>query len=287
MSTTSLIVNQLARIPDVGRLVGEFVRMDGPYAIVNIGPNTVPIRAVGFYPPAVGMYVQIDRANGVMSLTGPAQQLNPMGVIKAVGSPKATVTVDGKDYVLGMRDGYSPVVGDEVEINWATGIIQGKVTAAATPVAPLTGGAAVGTSFSGMVVQAIGSGNFWSGRWNKDEPWASTSNRGAWFYGSALRDSLAGASITSAEIFLPATALAGSVQMGLHAHASRPGGAPGGTSFATLPGANGWVPLPAGFAEWLRDNIGGVAVDSANGLNKWTGRASDGYSGAMRFSGTR
>lgn len=286
MSSTSLIVNQLARIPDVGYLVGEFVRMEDQRAIVNIGPNTVPVAVSGFYPPAVGMFVQIERRNGVMIVTGPAQQLNPMGKIKAVGSPKATVTVDGKDYVLGMRDGYSPVVGDDVEINWATGIIQGKVTAAAAPAPPLTGGSGA-TAFSGMVVMATSSGNFWSGRWNKDDPWASTSNDGAWFYGSGLRDSLAGAAISSAEIYMPAITLGGTVQMGLHPHAARPGGSPGGSSFTTIGTASGWVPLPAGFAVWLRDNIGGVVVSSSNGLNKWRGRGSDGYSGAMRFSGTR
>lgn len=286
MSTTSLLVDRLSKIPDVASLVGEFVRMEGQRAIVNIGPNTVPIAVSGFYPPAVGMFVQIERRPGGMIVTGPAQQLNPMGSIKAVGSPKSTVTVDGTDYLLGMRDGYAPVVGDDVEINWATGIIQGKVTATAAPAPPPAQGAAP-TAFSNMVVQAIGSGNFWSGRWNKDDPWASTSNRGAWFYGSALRDSLRGANISSAEIYMPATALAGSVQMGLHGHPSQPGGAPGGSSFVTLSGANGWVPLPGGFAEWLRDNVGGVVVDSSNGLNKWRGRGSDAYSGAMRFSGTR
>lgn len=285
MSATSLIVNQLARIPDVGYVVGTFVRMDGQYAIVNIGPNTVPVAVSGFYPPAVGMFVQIERRNGVMIVTGPAQQLNPMGKIKAVGSPKATVTVDGKDYVLGMRDGYSPAVGDDVEINWATGIIQGKVTATATPEPPETVGSGT-TAFSGMVVQAYDSGNFWSGRWNSNDPRASTNNRGAWFYRGALRDSLRGASNLSGEIYLPPLRLAGSVQMGLHSFAEK-GGAPGGSSFATLPSASGWVPLPAGFAEWLRDNVGGVVVDSSNGDNRWRGRASDGYSGAMRFSGTR
>lgn len=285
MSTTSLIVDRLARIPDVGHLVGEFVRMEGQYAVVNIGPNTVPIAVSGFYPPVAGMFVQIERRNGVMIVTGPAQQLNPMGTIKSVGSPKATVTVDGKDYLLGMRDGYAPVAGDDVEINWATGIIQGKVTATAAP-APPPVNPSVSTSFSGMVIQAIDSGNFWSGRWNKNDPWASTSNRGAWFYGSSLRDSLAGATIHSAEIYMPALALAGSVQMGLHGFSSK-GGAPGGSSFTTLSGANGWVPLPGGFAEWLRDNVGGVVVDSSNGLNKWRGRGSDALSGAMRFSGIR
>lgn len=286
MSTTKLIVDQLARIPDVGYLLGEFVRMEGQRAIVNVGPNTVPIAVSGFYPPAVGMFVQIERRNGVMIVTGPAQQLNPMGTIKAVGSPKATVTVGGRDYVLGMRDGYAPVVGDDVEINWTTGIIQGKVTATAAPTPPAT--TTIGTTgFTNMVVQSIGSGNFWSGRWNKDDPWASTSNRGAWFYGSSLRDSLAGATITSAEIYMPATALDGSVQMGVHGHATQPGGAPGGSSFTTLSAANGWVPIPLSFAVWLRDNIGGVVVDSSNGLNKWRGRGSDAYSGAMRFSGTR
>lgn len=286
MSTTKLIIDQLARIPDVGHLVGEFVKMDGLYAIVNIGPNTVPVKVSGFYPPTAGMFVQIERRNGEMVLTGPSQQRNPMGVIKAVGSPKSTVTVDGVDRLLGMRDGYTPVVGDEVELNWATEIIQGKVTVAAAPIAPPTG--STGTAaFGPILIPATDSGNFWSGRWNSNDPRASTNNRGAWFYGDAIRGSLAGASGLKGEIHLPAIALDGTVQIGLHGYASKPGGAPGGSSFTALGSASGWVPLPAGFADWLRDNTGGIVVDSSNGDNRWRGRALDNLSGALRFTGSR
>lgn len=278
-----------AAIPDVDVFVGEFVRMDGVYAVVNVGPSTIPVRCAGFYPPVTGMLVQIQRAQGKHVLIGPAVQLEPLGIIKAAQTPKSTVTVKGKDYVLGMRSGYKPAVGDEVEINWVTGIIQDKITAAQIVEPPGTA-PPPSTGFSGLLVQASSSGNWWVGgsRWNSADPWASTNNVGAWFYGSRVSDALAGAAITSAEIYLPASQSQGQISLGVHPHPAQPGGAPAISALTVMPGLSGWLPLPAGFAEALQSgSAAGIAVRSSNGFNKFRGVPSDALSGAMRFSGAR
>lgn len=284
MSADDRILDALARIPDVGHMLGQFVRMDGALAVVNIGPNTVSIPASGFYPPATGMSVQIERRNGSLVVIGPSAQLNPIGKITGPGAPKSVVSVDGVEYTLGMQAGYVAVMDDMVEINWATGIIQGKVTEVATRDAPETAYEQP-AMFKNVLVLAADSGNFWSGRWNLNDPWASTNNRGAWFYGARITSALKGANVTRAEIFLPAIQLQGNVQLNLHPHGSKPGGSPSFSSPAGI-GAQGWVTLPEGFMAALVGG-GGVGVTSSNGLNKFRGTNRDKLSGAMRFSGYR
>lgn len=286
MSADDLVLDALARIPSVGFQIGTFVRMENNLAVVNIGPNTVSIPAVGFYPPASGMAVQIERRNGALVVSGPSSQLNPIGKITGPGAPKSVVVVDGVEYTLGMRDGYTAVVDDFVEINWATGIIQGKVTEVADPVVPSTA-VTKATWFFNMSVMAADSGNYWSGgsKWNHNDPWASTNNRGAWFYGNRIKSALKGANVTKAEIYLPQSQIDGSVQLNLHGYASKPGGAPSFSSAVTW-ASRGWVDLPPGFLASLLDG-GGVGVTSSNGFNKWTGVGRDKWSGAMRFTGYR
>lgn len=286
MSADDYILNALARIPDVGHQLGVFVKMEGALAVVNVGPNTVKIPASGFYPPASGMSVQIERRNGSLVVTGPSAQLNPIGKITGPGAPKSVVLVDGVSYTLGMRAGYTAVVDDWVEINWATGIIQGKVTEVSAPDEPATA-APKATWFFNMPVMAADSGNYWSGgsRWNLDDPWASSNNKGAWFYGQRIKSALKGANVTKAEVFLPQTQKDGTVQLNLHGYASQPGGNPTFTSAITW-SARGWVALPPGFLAALLVG-GGIGVTSSNGLNKWNGIGDDKWSGAMRFTGYR
>ncbi|MFP3360208.1 hypothetical protein R0K17_23120, partial [Planococcus sp. SIMBA_143] len=89
--------------------------------------------------------------------------LPPLGKITATGTPRATVTVSGVEYLLFYRSGYTPTVGDDVEINWATGIIQGKVTGVNNPEVPGEGGG--GSSPFEVVIRATNSGRFQSAWW--------------------------------------------------------------------------------------------------------------------------
>jgi hypothetical protein len=288
------LLEGIARIPDVGFQTARFVRMDGSLAVVNIGSNSVSLPCVGFYPPVPDMVVQLEKRGGQLIVTGPAKQLNPNGVMLSAGTPRADVDVDGVTFTLGMRAEYTPVVGDPVEINWTTGIIQGKVKGADVP-APPAQNLPPASVVDGMLVQANDSSKFYgpTGAWTGSMPWASPSNTGAWFYPD-LRQSLAGITFTRpAEMFLPPVQLQGQVQVAVHSNVSRPGGAPAASGWTNISGTSGWVALPAGFAESLRDSGGGIAVRCSNGFNKWQGLQPDSgvredkLSGALRFYGTR
>lgn len=287
-STNDLILDRLRDIPTIGRQTAQLMGMQGPLAIVNVGEKSVTIPCIGFTPPVPGMIVQLERSNGQLIVTGPAVTLNPIGVISAGGSPKCTVTVDGVDYVLGYRDGYTPTIGDQVEINWATGVIQGKVTATNTPTTnPPTNPGGGGGSLPATPTRAIGSGQFRS-RWQSNDVRASNTVSGAWFYGGGVQAALKGSNPSKIEIYLPLLRPGlGACNIGLHGYPSQPGGWTGQISAVPLNPRSGWVTLPLGFALYLRDNGGGIAVTSGNGDNQWAGTARDALSGALRFQGTR
>ena len=290
MSVASRVARQLAAIPSVRSETCVFVQMSGAYAVVNIGNSTISIPSVGWVPPVSGMTVQVEWRGGSPVMTGPARALSPFGVITAAGTPLSTVLVDGMSYDLYLRDGYVPTLGDAVTVNWQTGIIEGKITGTTTPDPPPTSGGTGATLDPSNPVRATDSGRYQTSWWGND-PWASSSNDGIWVYGSRVRDFLRGANVATIEINLPLQSQVGACQIGLHPHSGIPGGAPSITSLVDLPlgSRSGWVRLPDSWGNWLRDNDGGIGVlaPGGAGYTKWTGTRLDGYSGALRFTGTR
>lgn len=269
-----------------------FVRMDGRFAVVNIGTSTITIPCVGFYPPVAGMAVRVDWVGGSAAVTGPIRPLSPLGKITATGSPRATVTVDGTAYLLYYRSGYTPAVNDDVEINWATGIIQGKVTGVNTPDTPGENGG--GSTPFDVTVRAQNSGRYQSGSgWWGNDPWASNSNQGIWTFGNTIRDAVGGGTVSQAFAFLPLLEERGNASIGAHDHPVIPGGAPTllPSSLVALPlgQRNGWVPLTASVGQYLAAVAGrGIGVTApGGGYNRWRGTASDAMSGAVRLIGTR
>lgn len=291
MGAYEALTRRLRNVPSVRSETATFVSMTGAKANVIIGTNTVSLPLAGWYPPVVGMAVQVEWRAGRGIVTGPAKALNPVGTISGTGSPQATVTVDGTPYLLYIRTGYTPVVSDLVTINWATGVIEGKISGQATPAPPSGGGGSGGTSFTNLLVKAADSGRYQAGSgWWGDDPWASSSNDGIWTYLNRVRDAISGASITAVSIYLPLQQQLGNASIGTHAYPSIPGGAPSLASLQALALGNrsGWVALPTSFAAYLSAGGRGIGVRApGGGFNKWTGTALDSLSGALRFSGTR
>ncbi|MEV4777448.1 hypothetical protein [Microbacterium sp. LWH12-1.2] len=285
MSNAETVARQLAARGSVRSETAIFVRMEGRFAVVNIGTSTVTIPCVGFYPPAVGMAVRVDWVNGSPAVSGPVTPLSPLGTITGTGSPKATVLVDGVEYMLYYRDGYTPVVGDPVEVNWATGVIQGKVTGTDAPVPPGTGG--VGSGPFQVTVRATNSGRYESSWWGND-PWASAHNDGIWVYGDTVRDAVGSGTVTGIQIYLPLVQQVGSASIGVHPHWAIPGGPPSISSLIDLPQGSraGWVWLPVGFGTYVAAGGRGIGV-ADGGYNIWRGTAGDALSGALLISGTR
>lgn len=281
------IRNRLRQIPKTASRTAVFVGMVGPLATVNVGDESITIPCVGFYPPVAGMVVQLEQRNGQLVVTGPAVPLNPIGTISGTGSPKATVTVDGTDYVLWLRSGYTPVIGDQVSINWTTTVIDGKITGAGTSnPAPTQNPGGSSGALSTAPVLATGSGQYRS-RWQSNDVRASDSVSGAWFYGTRLRTALKGSTPTQIQIYLPLRQSLGVCNIGVHTSSSQPGGYVSASLLTPLDHRGGWVTLPLSFATFLRDNTGGIAVTSGNGDNQWAGTQADPLSGALRFKGSR
>ena len=267
---------------------GIFVRMDGRFAVVNIGPSTITIPCDGFYPPVVGTAVRVNWVNGSPTVAGPVKPLPPLGKITATGTPRATVTVGGVQYLLFYRSGYTPTVGDDVEINPATGIIQGKVTGVNNPEVPGESGG--GSSPFEVVIRAANSGRFQTAWWGNDL-WASNNNSSIWVYGSSIPEGVgSAATLATIDIYLPLVQQAGNCSIGVHAHPGIPGGPPTITSLTPLATTNrsGWVRLPLNFGTYLLSGGRGIGVTApGGGYNIWRGTAADSLSGALRISGTR
>lgn len=139
-------------------------------------------------------------------------------------------------------------------------------------------------------IRATDSGKFYvpSSVWDKQDVHATVTSKGAWFYGSRVKDYLKGATITSIEIYLPLEQSLGVAYIGYHTSSSKPAGYVTGVGGLTyLNHRSGWQPLPLSFATFLKANVGGIAVTSGNGLNRWKGTKRDSMSGALRFTGRR
>ena len=283
-SATEQIQAKLATIPDVGSKLGTFVRMSGMLAVVNVGLSSVTIPVSGFYPPIEGMSVQLERRNGALIVTGPSQQLPALGVMTSAGTPKATVLAGGVEYTLGMRDTYTPTIGDDVEINWFSGLIQGKVKGLTVALEPEENQPAPPSRFENLLIQAADSGSYIS-RWWTNDVYNGDNNTGAWFYGSRVADALRGASVTKAEIYLnPRQASGNSPQVGTHTSGSKGGNVTVSNQVGLEP-RSGWVQIPLSWVAALQAG-GGIGV-TRSGYTIWRGTGSDALSGALRFTGTR
>lgn len=293
MTYADAVKKQLAQVTRARTESAIFVRMEGRLAVVNIGTSTVAIPCVGFNPPLPGMPVRVDWVNGSPSVTGPTRPLNPLGVITSAGSPRATVAVDGVQYLMPVIAGYTAAVNDEVIINWNIpgGQITGKLAAVDEPDSPGENGGTSREPFT-VTVRATNSGRFQSGSgWWGRGPWASSSNQGIWTYGSRVRDAVGSGTATSASIYLPLISEVGNAAIGVHPHAGIPGGAPSILFGVNLPAGRrgGWWPLDPSFAPYLAAGGRGVGVyaPGGGGYTRWRGVDEDGLSGALRISGTR
>lgn len=293
MTNADFVARRMAQLTSARFEIGQFVRMEGRLAVVNIGTSTITISCTGAYPPVVGMPVRVEWINGSPTCTGPMRPLKAIGVITAPGTPRATVAIDGVEYSLFYRDGYTPTVDDQVEINPNTGIIQGKITGSETPDTPGESGGGAGTPFD-VPVLAAGSGRYQPGSgWWSNDPRASTSNQGAWVYGSRISDAVGAGTVTEAYVFLPLRSQVGLASIGVHDHASIPGGAPYiyPSSLVSLPlnGRNGWIALTPSVGQYLAAGSRGLGVlaPGGGGDTVWRGTSSDAMSGAVRIIGIR
>lgn len=293
MDLNEVLARRLAEIPRVQSVTGTFLSMVDGLARVNLQNSTVDVKCDGWYPPIPGQPVRVDSSNGILRVTGPARtQPGRATVVESLdGGTRARVEADGKSYVLPVMAPYVPIASDVVVVNWTSGHVLGEEAAAPEEVAPPPASSSGPVPFQPFVVQAVDSGKWstsYSNWYGNSDVHTGVTTQGAWFYGGGF-GVLAGANITSVEIYLPLIREQNNVSFGLHGHPFRPGGSPGIGSLVARGTRSGWVFLPDTWGNLLRDNPtwGIGAVSPGGGNNQWVGRGRDEYSGALRFNGSR
>ena len=288
MIDAEVVARKFAEQTSARSETGVFVRMDGRFAVVNIGTSTVTVPCTGVYTPRPGLPVRVDWVNGSPAVTGLVTPRSPFGVVTAPGSPLATVEVEGNTYQLSTLESYSPSIGDEVAVDWDRYLILGKMSGVNEPEAPPETPPAPPAPFE-FVVRAEASGRYNStGRWGNSDPWASNTTRGIWTYGDSVRAAVAGASVSSVEIYLPLVQQVGNAAIGFHEYATLPGFFPAIINSVNLPigSRSGWVGIPNWAPlTWGQRGVGVFAP--GGGYTIWRGVGSDPYSGALRFRGHR
>lgn len=198
---------------------------------------------------------------------------------------------EGRPYLLT----YTPSVGHLVALD-ALGRVLGRLSSIAGVPDPSIVPAVPPpppTPSSGIAYfSADDSGSFQSGRWWTPKVYYSQNNLGAWFYGTKVRDTLAGAvAVDGCQIYLPVEYATGSnAQLGVHPHAAKPGGAPtvsGASAVATNVAAPGWYPLRTDIAQYLIDNAGAGVSTYGAGYRIFSGRSENVDSGRLAIAWRR
>lgn len=293
MSSDDKLAQRLEAIPDIDfTIMGKFVRFDGVVAVVDVGAQRVTMPNVGMYFPIPGDDVRIIRVGKQTLLWGPAVARSPIGRVSGSGSPRCTVEYpagSGVSLLMGYPKNITPAVNDVVLIDWTSGgTIIDTITAAPVTVAPDDPSGGAGQS-GRQTFTAIDSGSFGSS-WFTNAVFDSTSNSGAWFYGSKIADTIPdGASITSMSIYLPLQSGSGfAPNIRGHTSATRPGGNVAFTGGShTLGAISGWVGIPTSLGDLLKANAFGLGfAANSGGYNIWSGVGSDGLSGALDIAWT-
>lgn len=263
------------------------------------------------YVPTIGDQVK------VLMVDGSAQVLGPVGIAQraltgtvSAGASLGEVGVTTEYGIVKCRYvGTAPTIGDLVRLDWAATtpwIWPGVVapTTAPPPDIPVPPPPPPTIETGTTVYTAIDSGSWqvggtwgWAGHRVIQASYAgSRENRGAWFYGDAPRQ-LGGRFITRAEIRVGARLHLGNYNSGTTAHfyahsnTYRPGGdvnRVGGSHDVGIPAHLGpaWIDIPVGFAQFIVDNGGGIAIAGAPYMG-FNGIDADPSSGQLRLTWSR
>ena len=286
-SNADAVAQKLETIPNVQLLVATFVsRVADGTVKVDFGDGAVTILSAGVSEPLPGKSVRVIRIDDLAIMLGLSVPVSGIGVVTSAGSPLLTVTTSAGSLQLPRISSYSAVVGDAVLIDWdAGGVVIGKVSAvpAGTYVPPTVDP----TDFS-VEFRATDSGTY-GGSWSQNDVWCSDSNLGAWFYGTAIADTIPdSATISRIQIYLPEfyNAYPSSLAtLGVHSLAAKTGAPAVSGAFAVAGGA-GWRDLPTNYADLLKTGAALGIGTNHGGYHKYSGRASDANSGLLRIDWT-
>lgn len=269
----------LTAVPTTGLHTATFVGMIGHLARVRIADVDIDVPIVGAAILRAGETVQMMWLDGSGIVLGPAVPRPSFGTVTAVEPPYATVDVDGSAFSFPYRIGAAPVTGDLVEINWASGIIGGAVSA--RPVSPVIPPAPTPPDQDvEYVIRALSSWRYET-EWIEGDPRTGPGITSIWIYGD-LTGTLDGVTLTSIDILLPSAGGADTITIGTHTTTTDPVDPPNLTNLTPTTDAGGWTPIPTALAAAIL--AGGVGI-TGDAESAWTGVLSDPSSGALRFRG--
>jgi hypothetical protein len=268
--------------------VGTFVGLVNRAATVDlVGGRVTGMSTATPYRPQVNDTVWVAFIDGVPLMLGPTVMPPDSGTVVTVSPETAVVTTDVGDIRATYNVGAAISSGQTVKLMWAAGAhIVGVMSSSPTPPTPPPPPVIINPVPHIDVFTAVTAGS-WSEAygWAKQEPWAADNVLGAWFYGSKIRDTLAGAAIQRIELFATPTQVKGAAPaFATHLHAAKPPGSPllsNPTPIAVGPAT--WIELPVEFGQFLLDNIGGIGLNHG-GENKFRSLAEDPQSGAIRIT---
>jgi hypothetical protein len=287
LDETEVILRRLGGKSSVRFLPATYRGLDADNrALVDCDGGRVPAYVLPGMAPMLNEPVWVEIVDGVAYMHGPTTLRSDEGTIVTAADGVAELTTATGDVTASYENGIPLTPGDVVRLSWGPSgaWIMGVAVEAVPPVVPPSTGGGGGRRT--VEFTALDSGSFQPGYgWRTNEVWSSLSNRGAWFYGSQLRDTIPdSASIVSAQIYLPAPAkIVGGRPFGRHSFDSKPAGAITATDTSTLPGTSGWVDIPTSLIDHLKSNPGGLGFNNG-GDNRWPGTQRDGQSGRVRVT---
>lgn len=215
------------------------------------------------------------------ALPGTGTVLTTAGNRVSVQTTTGTVTVP---YV-----GATPTSGDLVGISWSEiPYVIGKLSTSPPPPAPIPDPTVKTSRSATFMVTDTGSHNVGSGNYWQQQPWASDTTYGGWFYGTQIADTIpADAEFVSLEFYVSWQSRFGSSpNFGLHPLLGKSGQLSFTGVTAWSPNG-GWQtpPDPASWFNALKAGGGrrGVGL-SHGGYNRFSSRAQDAMTGALRIT---
>lgn len=265
-----------------------FVGVVGKSAQVDMGDSRFICDFGGGYIPVIGESVRIWSI-GDQHYLFPAGPRPAVGTVLTVSGLMASISTSTGD-ISAPYAGTAPSSGDRVGIVWSEDgpWCTSKLSSTPPPPAPVPDPGVGATRSATFQVIDTGSTDRGSARWWQAQPWASNTTFGAWFYGTQIRDTIpAGASLISLEFYVSWQQRQGDApRFALHDQASK-AGVPGFGAYTAWNPNGGWQTPPMAGAWFAALKAGGGSLGvglNQGGYNKFSSRAQDAMTGALRIS---
>lgn len=268
---------------------GVFSGVGAGVALVDMGTSRFACDWGTGYVPTVGETVQILTVNDRHILL-PSKALPGTGTVMTTSATLVTVQTIAGTFTMPFI-GTAPTSGSLVGISWSeTPFVIGALSVQPTTPGPVPNPGGGGPTLRSATFQVTDTGSTDRGspRWWQAQPWASNSTFGAWFYGNQIRDSIpAAAEFVSLEFYVSWQQRQGAApRFALHDSGAK-GLIPGFGAVTAWNPEGGWQvpPDPAGWFNQLKAGGSRMGVGlNQGGYNKFSSRAQDSMTGALRIS---